>query len=127
MVVDRASEHEREASDRAKHEEQRREHEEERRRYRSRFRAVPDREPDWESVQEKPPDGEIRELGRVESTDAELVEALAAYLNRNPHRSSETPSWLAVALWAEEDLPGKPAPAEVEVALASPELRAVAA
>ena len=49
-----------------------------------------------------------------------------SYLDRYPHRASETPSWLAVALWTDLDLPIKPTPAAVEVALASPELRAVA-
>ena len=75
----------------------------------------------------RPPDGEIRELERVGPADAELVEALAAYLDRHPRRAGETPSWLAVALWADEYLPSKTTPAAVEVALASPEFRAVAA
>jgi hypothetical protein len=89
--------------------------------------------PDHEPVLSKagPPDGFIEELERVESAASEadpgLVEALAAYLARNPRRSGETPSWLAVALWADELVEGKPTPAAVEVALASPQLRAVAA
>ncbi len=80
-------------------------------------------------VPERPPDGEIRELERVQASEADpgLVEALAAYLYRNPRRSDETPSWLAVTLWADELVEGKPTPAAVEVALASPSFRAVAA
>lgn len=91
----------------------------EREAYRERDRI----EPDPASVPERPPDGEIRELEQVEASDTELVEALAAYLKRNPRRCGERPSWLAVALWADEYLPGKPTPAAVEVALGSPELR----
>jgi hypothetical protein len=70
------------------------------------------------------PAGEIGELERVPDVDAELVEALEGFLQRNPHRTQEKPSWLSVALWADEYLPSKPLPEAVEMALA--ELGAVA-
>jgi hypothetical protein len=70
-----------------------------------------------EPVPERLPAGTIDELERVEDADPALVEALAAYLDRRPHRAGETPSWLAVALWADEFVEGKPTPAAVEVAL----------
>lgn len=63
-----------------------------------------------EPVPERPPDGEIRELERVEPAGAELVEALVAYLDRNPRRSGETSSWLAVALWPTSTYPANPRP-----------------
>ncbi len=71
-------------------------------------------------VPERPPDisaGSIEELHHVEDVAPELVEALAAYLDRNPRRRDEAPSWLSVAMWADGYLPEKPAPAAVEVAL----------
>jgi hypothetical protein len=49
--------------------------------------------------------------------EPELVEALAKYLDHNPRRQEEQPSWLAVAMWAHEYLPDKPTPASVESAL----------
>jgi hypothetical protein len=78
------------------------------RRRRNRNRIRPD---------ERHPSGTIGELERVEAASSELVEALAAYLDRHPRRRDERPSWLAVALWADEYLPDKPTPAAVEVAL----------
>jgi len=83
---------------------------------------------------ERPPDGEIRELERVEVSEAnpELVEALAAYLDRRPqHHPDRHPpedrrmqrSWLAVALWGDELVESKPTPEAVEVALASAAFR----
>ncbi len=66
-----------------------------------------------------PPDGEIRELERSpgDVMFSELVNALSAFLKRNPHRRLERPSWLAVALWADELVRSRPAPADVEAAL----------
>ncbi len=65
-----------------------------------------------------------RKLGRFTSdlepaTDArpDLVEALRDYLDRRPRRWTESPSWLAIALWSEEHIPYKPTPEAVEVAL----------
>jgi hypothetical protein len=78
------------------------------RRHRDRSRIRP---------RERYPSGTIGELERVEAAPPELVEALAAYLDRNPRRRDERPSWLAVAVWADEYLPDKPTPAAVEVAL----------
>lgn len=46
--------------------------------------------------------GTVEELERVEDADPELVDALAVYLDRHPRRREEMPSWLAVALWADE-------------------------
>jgi hypothetical protein len=70
-----------------------------------------------EPVPERLPAGTIDELERVEDADPALVEALAIYLYRHPRRAGETPSWLAVALWADELVEGKPTPAAIEVAL----------
>ena len=69
VVVAGASERDRESADRARHEEQRREREEDRRRYLSRLRPVPERE--TVPSEARPPDGEIRELERVETVLSE--------------------------------------------------------
>jgi hypothetical protein len=53
-----------------------------------------------------------------------ISEGVEGFLQRNPHRTGEKPSWLSVALWADEYLPSKPLPEAVEMALA--ELGAVA-
>jgi hypothetical protein len=63
------------------------------------------------------------ELERVPDPDLDLVDALREFLRRNPRRQDEQPSWLAVALWAEDLLERKPSPLEVEVALAELDLR----
>jgi hypothetical protein len=63
-------------------------------------------------------DGYISELERVPDSDPELVEALRGFLRRNPHRRDERPSWVAVALWAEDYVTKKPTPFAVELALA---------
>jgi hypothetical protein len=68
--------------------------------------------------------GEIAELERVPDAGAELVEALAAYLDRNPALRDEYPSCLAIDLWKYELVEGKPTSADVKRALA--ELHAVA-
>ncbi len=68
-------------------------------------------------LEERHVSGTIAELEPAEDAAPELVEALAAYLDRNPRRRGERPSWLAVALWADEYLPDKPTSAAVEVAL----------
>jgi hypothetical protein len=51
--------------------------------------------------------------------DPTLTRCLARYLAKNPHRRGETPSWLAIACWAEYDeLEGnKPTPQDVREAL----------
>ncbi len=47
-----------------------------------------------------------------------LALAIRIYLDRHPHRADETPSWLAVTLWAcDSRLEEKPTPAEVRVAM----------
>jgi Bifunctional DNA primase/polymerase, N-terminal/Primase C terminal 1 (PriCT-1) len=61
--------------------------------------------------------GTISELEKVEDASPELVEALAASLDRHPRRRQEMSSWLAVALWADELVDDKPTPEAVEVAL----------
>jgi hypothetical protein len=59
----------------------------------------------------------IEELERVpDSAPPELVSMLREYLRRNPHRSGETPSWLANTLWCELEIP-KPPVLDVELAL----------
>lgn len=73
---------------------------------------------------EMPPAGEIRELRPAPAPDPQIVAALASFLDRNPHRLDELPSWLSVALWSDELLPEKPPPEAVAVAL--DELRAAA-
>jgi hypothetical protein len=83
----------------------------EREAYSNRRRIRPDPVPD------RPPAGEITELEPVPKADPELVEILEAYFARNPQRREEKPSWLSVALWADEYLPNKPSPAAVELAL----------
>lgn len=75
----------------------------------------------WNEEREAP-DGEISELERIEpdappTADDALVVALRGFFARNLHRAGETPSWLSVALWAEEYLDRRPPPAEVETAL----------
>jgi hypothetical protein len=55
-----------------------------------------------------PLDGEIGELERIEDADPELVEVLAAYLDRNPRRGEEMPGWLAIAMWADGYPPSPP-------------------
>jgi hypothetical protein len=63
-------------------------------------------------------DGVVSELEPVREPDRALLDALGEFLRRNSHRTNEPPSWLSVALWAEEYLPSKPPPEAVEVALA---------
>jgi Bifunctional DNA primase/polymerase, N-terminal/Primase C terminal 1 (PriCT-1) len=63
------------------------------------------------------PAGEIAELESAPEPEPEIVEALAEFLRHNPHRTTESPSWLAVAVWAHMDLPVKPAPNQVESAM----------
>ncbi len=46
-----------------------------------------------------------------------LAEALGAYLDRNPHAATETPSWLSVTLWACDLVEGKPTPREISAAI----------
>lgn len=48
---------------------------------------------------------------------SDLAEAVRDYLDRNPHRRTETASWLAVTVWAEDLYPGKPTVEEVSAAL----------
>ena len=55
----------------------------------------------------------------TDPADPGLVEALSAYLERAPGRRRERPSWLAVALWADSLVEGKPTPSEVGVALSA--------
>lgn len=71
--------------------------------------------------------GTVEELEPIEKADPELVEALVAFLDRNPHRRDESPSWLSVALWAHEYLPEKPDKAAVELALVELRAKLVAA
>jgi primase-like protein len=93
-------------------------HEKDRHRYR-----------DWlagrRSKADPTPERTTAELERVPDPDPGLGDALREYLRRNPHRRDEPPSWLSVALWADEYLETKPPPAAVEVALA--DLRGAAA
>jgi hypothetical protein len=71
-----------------------------------------------EQASENLPAGAIRERERPpEPIKPELVEALRSYLERNWHRREETPSWLRVALWAEDYLPSKPSLEAVAQAL----------
>jgi Bifunctional DNA primase/polymerase, N-terminal/Primase C terminal 1 (PriCT-1) len=84
----------------------------EREAYANRHRTRPD------PIPEKPPAGEISELGRVPEAGPVLVGALATYLKRNPHRRHEPPSWLGVAVWSESLTDFKPSPEQVEAALA---------
>jgi Bifunctional DNA primase/polymerase, N-terminal/Primase C terminal 1 (PriCT-1) len=63
-------------------------------------------------------DGVIEALERVPPLDEQLRDALREFLHRYPDRRDETPSWLSVALWAEEYTPGKAPPVAVELALA---------
>jgi hypothetical protein len=70
-------------------------------------------------------DGFAVELERVPELDEGLRDALRNFLRRNPHRKDEAPSWLSVALWAEEYTPSKAPPVAVELALA--ELQGAAA
>jgi hypothetical protein len=53
----------------------------------------------------------------IPSSDPKLVEALAAYLNRNPRRREELPSWLSVAMWADGYTPIRVSSAEIAAAL----------
>lgn len=46
-----------------------------------------------------------------------LAAAVRDYLERNPHRADETPSWIANTLWAYKLYPGKPTRHEVSYAL----------
>jgi hypothetical protein len=61
--------------------------------------------------------GALEELQRVVEPSPELVAALREFLRRNPHRTTEKPSWLSVALWAEDYTPTKPPPEEIGAAL----------
>jgi hypothetical protein len=63
-------------------------------------------------------DGFIGELERVPALDEKLRDVLRDFLRRHPNRRDETPSWLSVALWAEEYTPGKTSLEAVELALA---------
>jgi hypothetical protein len=90
------------------------------------------------------PDGYIEEPQRVEEEVSEeeaiedfdgieikplltpLAVACRDYLERNPSRATETPSWIANTLWAYDLHPGKPTRHEVTVALEQGELLAVA-
>jgi len=67
--------------------------------------------------EERTPSGTYTDLERVPAPDPELVAALRAFLERNPRRGGEKPSWLAVALWAGDHVEGKPTAEAVEVAL----------
>jgi hypothetical protein len=99
------------------------------------------------AVQNQPlVDGNIEEPQRVEEevSDEEAIEdfsdcemtplltplaiACRDYLERNPSRRNETPSWIANTLWAYDLHPGKPTRHEVAVALGElkGELQAVA-
>jgi bifunctional DNA primase/polymerase-like protein/primase-like protein len=65
----------------------------------------------------------VKELERMpRGPDPALVNALREFLRCNPHRRGESPSWLGVALWAEELVEGKPVPAAIELALAEVEV-----
>jgi hypothetical protein len=56
--------------------------------------------------------------GQEESGDlSELAMALGRYLDLNPGRSNESPSWLGIALWAEGYTDGKPDEASVGCAM----------
>jgi hypothetical protein len=48
---------------------------------------------------------------------SESAAAIYAYLKRNPHRAEETPSWIAIAIWAEDYYPAKPSEYDVTAAL----------
>jgi hypothetical protein len=63
-------------------------------------------------------DGRIADLQWVTGANLELVEALRSYLDCNPRRREEYPSWLSVTLWAHGYLPYKPTPEVVAQALA---------
>jgi hypothetical protein len=70
-----------------------------------------------QAVDKRHASGTIAELERVPDRSPEMVGALAAALERWPHRESEPPSWWAGTLWAYELVRGKPTAAAVEVAL----------
>jgi hypothetical protein len=89
-------------------------HEAERARYRETdVKAKPVYEPAHERT--------MADLERVPDPAPQLVEALWRYLQRNPRRAAEGPSWLTVVLWAEDHVEDKPTPEDVEVALAEVE------
>jgi hypothetical protein len=67
--------------------------------------------------EERHPSGIIADLERVSDPAPALVAALATYLDMNPNRAAEGPSWLAVALWSGDHVAGKPTAADVEIAL----------
>lgn len=103
---------------------QRERHDRERDAYSKRKNEKPDRAPTEEEMDA------IREQRDSEDSDFEdfdgielkplltpLAIACREYLERNPSRRNETPSWLAGTLWAYELYPGKPTRYEVAVAL----------
>ena len=75
--------------------------------------------------EEREADGFIGELERIEPPKpepeepelSELAIALRDYLERDPKRACEAPSWLANTLWAYELVEGKPTRDQVAVAL----------
>lgn len=82
-----------------------------------------------EEPEPMPDEAKVFELARGASVfgggrDHALADALADYLSKNPHRRRETPSWLAVALWAEGSYPTKPAAENVGDAMALLEMPA---
>ncbi len=103
---------------------QRERHDRDREAYSKRKNEKPDRAPTEEEMDA------IREQRDSEDSDFEdfdgielkplltpLAIACREYLERNPSRRNETPSWLAGTLWAYELYPGKPTRYEVAVAL----------
>jgi hypothetical protein len=74
--------------------------------------------------EEREADGYLGELERIEPPKPEpdeglsdLAVALRDYLEREPRRSGETPSWLANTIWAYELVEGKPTQYHVAAAL----------
>jgi hypothetical protein len=72
-----------------------------------------------EQIPKRRPLRDISHLEELEivSSDPELLKALSTYLDRNPRRREELPSWLSVALWAEGYTPIRVPPEEIVVAL----------
>ena len=73
----------------------------------------------------EPQEKQRAQYGAVEDADdgslSELASALGRFLDRCPHRANETPSWLSVALWADDYHPVRAD--ELRVAHALGELR----
>lgn len=72
-----------------------------------------------EPIPDRPPPRDISGLVELETPRPapELVEVLAAALERWPDRRSELPGWWSGTLWAYELVEGKPSPADVALAL----------